>query len=215
MQEMLASFYDIRASARAQQDPLSCRVSVLKIQIKKRTLYLKWISSPCRKSLNHRKYRRHIDRSRFGQVCRHCNKSFQKPSQLERHERIHTGEKPYKCNQCDRAFNQKGSLQIHLLKHSGVKSHVCQFCTKTFSQRGNLRSHILVSLNAAASLIAINRVYEIWNVCFLQRCHNQPGDNQYYQCQECSCVFRKLGSLNAHMSREHSTQEVHTPGNPR
>lgn len=28
-------------------------------------------------------------------------------------------------------------------------------------------------------------------------------DGPTYQCEECSCVFKKLGSLNAHISRAH------------
>ena len=46
----------------------------------------------CRRSLSHRIYKRDIDRSRFVHQCESCFKSFQKPSQLERHMRIHTGE---------------------------------------------------------------------------------------------------------------------------
>ncbi len=30
-------------------------------------------------------------------VCKFCSKSFRKPSQCQRHERIHTGEKPFKA----------------------------------------------------------------------------------------------------------------------
>ena len=43
----------------------------------------------------------------------------------------------------------------------------------------------------------------------IKRVHSKPdNDEPVFQCQECSCMFRKLGSLNAHMSREHSGQHV-------
>ena len=45
----------------------------------------------CRSSLAHKVYKRHVDRSSFSYQCSRCSKSFQKPSQLERHLRIHTG----------------------------------------------------------------------------------------------------------------------------
>lgn len=44
-----------------------------------------------RNSLSHRIYKRNIDRSGFLHQCKNCNKTFKKPSQLERHNRIHTG----------------------------------------------------------------------------------------------------------------------------
>ena len=36
------------------------------------------------------------------------------------------------------------------------------------------------------------------------RVHTIPSSGeQVYKCMECPCVFKKLGSLNAHMSRMH------------
>uniref|UniRef100_S4RJ24 Zinc finger protein 236 n=1 Tax=Petromyzon marinus TaxID=7757 RepID=S4RJ24_PETMA len=137
-----------------------------------------------RASLSTRSYKRNIDRSGFSHRCEHCMKTFQKPSQLIRHIRIHTGERPFTCEECGRAFNQKGALQIHKAKHTGERPYRCAFCPHTFSQRGNLRAHI-------------------------QRVHSdaKPGGEQpVFQCEDCSCVFKKLGSLNAHISRMHADE---------
>ncbi|WAR12221.1 ZN236-like protein [Mya arenaria] len=74
--------------------------------------------------------------------CPFCGKTFQKPSQMERHRRIHTGERPFRCDLCSKAFNQKNALQMHLKKHKGEKSHQCPYCNTAFVQKGNLNTHI-------------------------------------------------------------------------
>ncbi|XP_047935216.2 zinc finger protein 236 isoform X4 [Anser cygnoides] len=75
-------------------------------------------------------------------VCPYCSKEFKKPSDLVRHIRIHTHEKPFKCPQCFRAFAVKSTLTAHIKTHTGIKAFKCQFCMKCFSTSGSLKVHI-------------------------------------------------------------------------
>ncbi|NIG58604.1 zinc finger protein [Pontoporia blainvillei] len=75
-------------------------------------------------------------------VCPYCAKEFRKPSDLVRHIRIHTHEKPFKCPQCFRAFAVKSTLTAHVKTHSGVKAFKCQCCMKSFSTSGSLKVHV-------------------------------------------------------------------------
>ncbi|KAG7253354.1 hypothetical protein CRUP_026625, partial [Coryphaenoides rupestris] len=70
--------------------------------------------------------------------CPYCSKEFKKPSDLVRHIRIHTHEKPFKCKQCFRAFAVKSTLTAHMKTHTGVKAFECPYCRKCFSTSGSM-----------------------------------------------------------------------------
>ncbi|XP_013403911.1 zinc finger protein 236 isoform X2 [Lingula anatina] len=74
--------------------------------------------------------------------CTYCSKEFKKPSDLVRHIRIHTHEKPYKCSQCYRSFAVKSTLTSHLKTHTGIKEFKCAVCDKMFSTPGSLKIHL-------------------------------------------------------------------------
>ena len=58
--------------------------------------------------------------------CRYCGKQFRRSCDRKRHERIHTGERPYVCKQCGWKFGDCSNLRkherIHLIEKIRIQS---------------------------------------------------------------------------------------------
>lgn len=123
--------------------------------------------------------------------CEICGKRFATAINLKVHERIHTGERPYKCNydDCYKTFIQSSNLYRHI-RDIHQKIHKCEFCEQEFKTSLDLTMHIKIHTE--------KRPYE----CTFQGCgrkfftyndlrgHKKIHEEKKYKCEYCNMTFR-------------------------
>lgn len=89
---------------------------------------------------------KHQRSSKRQHLCALCGKRFISASKLERHERVHTGEKPFQCEECGIRFTQKGALKLHSRRHAR-----CSEDTRKPQTQSNRRDKKSKAVNTKAS----------------------------------------------------------------
>ncbi|XP_043199346.1 histone-lysine N-methyltransferase PRDM9-like isoform X7 [Amphibalanus amphitrite] len=139
----------------------------------------------------------HIGRNgRF--KCEWCQYSTDKSTRMERHRRIHTGERPYGCSICKARFSERSNLITHMRTHTGEQPYGCSICMARFARRGNLIKHMRTHTGERPHGCSIckARFSERSNLITHLRTHT--GERPFC-CSICMARFARRGNLIKHM----------------
>lgn len=108
--------------------------------------------------------------------CGQCGKGFATKQQLNKHETVHTDERPFKCEVCDKWFKTLDNVKRHMYVHNDEKPFACPTCGKEFKAKHMLKKHV--------------------------ETHN---DSRLFECPQCEKKYKAKNSLRDHL-RVHSGQ---------
>ena len=131
------------------------------------------------------------------QRCQVCQKEFKYASRLRVHERIHTGDRPFKCDVCGMSFSHSCTLCVHKRTHTGERPHKCKTCGTSFTHSTTLRRH--ERIHSGERPFTCKTCARSFTQSSHLRNHERIHTGERpHRCRECSKVFRTSACLRRH-----------------
>lgn len=147
--------------------------------------------------------RRMVDKSRDRRKiyqCKECSFYSHRHSNLIRHIKIHTDERPYQCHICERAFRTNTLLRNHINTHTGTKPYKCaeEGCDMAFVTSGELTRHVRYRHTHEKPFKCTLCDYASVEISKLRRHFRSHTGERPYSCDECGKAFADSFHLKRH-----------------
>lgn len=147
--------------------------------------------------------RRLVDKTRDKRKiyqCKECSFYSHRHSNLTRHIKIHTDERPYQCHMCDRAFRTNTLLRNHINTHTGTKPYKCaeEGCDMAFVTSGELTRHVRYRHTHEKPFKCTLCDYASVEISKLRRHFRSHTGERPYNCTECGKAFADSFHLKRH-----------------
>ncbi|XP_040072251.1 gastrula zinc finger protein XlCGF17.1-like [Ixodes scapularis] len=135
-------------------------------------------------------------------TCKFCPYSCRSLSHVTRHERTHTGEKPFRCSVCEKAFAFIADLRMHMRTHTGEKPFRCEVCQKAFAKSHQLLIHKRVHTGEKPYRCGTCEKEFSHKSSLL--CHETSHSGERpYKCDACGNTYIRRCDFDSHRKRVH------------
>ncbi|XP_060575809.1 zinc finger protein 239-like [Ruditapes philippinarum] len=139
--------------------------------------------------------------------CEICGKGYETITRLRHHSMInHSDSRPCVCNVCGASFISNYRLNRHMRMHTGEKSVQCDLCGMGFSTRYNLNIHIQ-GVHKRDRRFTCAECGKTFMTNYQLKVHKMKHTGERpYKCAVCKAEYIERKELRRHLKKQHNMQ---------